>query len=105
MRLTHCHPLPCASPLPLHSLSIPSPICRLIGVSVAQSAASALLAPSLRHVADMLALDWRRRLTGAALVKYLRGNTAYTASQLAGMQVWLHSRAWEHTKHRSAADA
>lgn len=60
---------------------------RLIGVSVLQSAASALLAPSLRHVADMLALNWRERLSHAAFTKYLAGNTAYTASQLAGMQV------------------
>ena len=55
-------------------------------MSVLQSAASALLAPSLRHVADMLALSWRARLTRAAAAKYLAGNTAYTASQLAGMQ-------------------
>ncbi|PSC69745.1 ABC transporter D family member 1 [Micractinium conductrix] len=59
---------------------------RLIGVSVAQSVASAVLAPSLRHVADMLALNWRARLTKSAFAKYLAGNTFYTASQLAGMQ-------------------
>jgi ABC-type uncharacterized transport system fused permease/ATPase subunit len=59
---------------------------RLIGVSVLQSCASAVLAPSLRHVADMLALNWRARLTRSALAKYLAGNTFYTSSQLAGMQ-------------------
>ncbi|GAB4822712.1 hypothetical protein N2152v2_009758 [Parachlorella kessleri] len=59
---------------------------RLIGVSVAQSVASAVLAPSLRQVADMLALNWRSRLTRAACDKYLAGNTFYTASQLGGMQ-------------------
>ncbi|KAL4445411.1 hypothetical protein ABPG77_011236 [Micractinium sp. CCAP 211/92] len=59
---------------------------RLIGVSVLQSVASAVLAPSLRHVADMLALNWRARLTRSAFAKYLVGNTFYTTSQLAGMQ-------------------
>ena len=56
-------------------------------MSVAQSVASAVLAPSLRQVADMLALSWRARLTRAACDKYLAGNTFYTASQLGGMQV------------------
>ncbi|KAL3156583.1 hypothetical protein ABBQ38_000874 [Trebouxia sp. C0009 RCD-2024] len=59
---------------------------RLIGISVLQSAASAVLAPSLRHVADALAMTWRRRLTAAAHSRYFRGNTFYTTSQLAGMQ-------------------
>lgn len=54
----------------------------LIGQSVLQSAASAILAPSLRHVADMLALTWRSRLTNAILGRYLRGHTPYTVSQL-----------------------
>ena len=57
---------------------------RLIGISVLQSAASAVLAPSLRHVADALAMTWRRRLTAAAHSRYFRGNTFYTTSQLAG---------------------
>lgn len=42
-------------------------------MSVLQSVASAVLAPSLRHVADMLALSWRQRLTRSALAKYLVG--------------------------------
>ena len=46
---------------------------RLIAVSVVQSVASAVLAPSLRHVADMLALSWRCRLTRSAFAKYLAG--------------------------------
>ena len=54
-------------------------------MSVLQSAASAVLAPSLRHVADLLALEWRARLTKAAAARYLARNTFYTASQLAGM--------------------
>lgn len=60
---------------------------RLIGVSVLQSGASSILAPSLRHVGDALALAWRRRLTQAAHAYYLRGNNFYAVSQLAGMQV------------------
>ena len=52
------------------------PLRRLIGVSVLQSCASAVLAPSLRHVADMLALNWRARLTRSALAKYLAGEAA-----------------------------
>lgn len=54
----------------------------LIGQSVLQSAASAILAPSLRHVADMLALTWRSRLTDVILEKYLRGYLPYSVSQL-----------------------
>ena len=42
-------------------------------MSVLQSCASAVLAPSLRHVADMLALSWRSRLTRSAFAKYLAG--------------------------------
>ena len=60
---------------------------RLIGVSVLQSAASAVLAPSLKHTSESLALAWRRRLTRIAHAQYLHGNTFYSASQLAGMQV------------------
>lgn len=54
----------------------------LIGQSVLQSAASAVLAPSLRHVADRLALTWRSRLTNAISRKYLKGYTPYCVSQL-----------------------
>lgn len=45
---------------------------RLIGMSVLQSAASAVLAPSLRHVADVLALRWRQQLTRRAHKTYLQ---------------------------------
>lgn len=55
--------------------------CRLIGVSVLQSVASAVLAPSLRHVADMLALNWRARLTRSAFAKYLVGELAGASRQ------------------------
>ena len=59
---------------------------RLIGVSILQSAASAVLAPSMRHVADSLALHWRTRLTRAAHAKYLSGKTFYTVAELAGIR-------------------
>jgi len=62
---------------------------RLIGISVLQSAASAVLAPSLRQVADALAMTWRRRLTTAAHARYFKGNTFYTTSQLAGQPALL----------------
>ena len=53
-----------------------------------QAVASAILAPSLRHVADSLSLSWRRQLTAAAQQRYLARINFYTTSQLAGMQVW-----------------
>ena len=52
-----------------------------------QSVASAILAPSLRLVADRLALEWRKQLTRRAHQKYLAASTFYSVSQLAGMQV------------------
>lgn len=57
-----------------------------MGVSVLQSAASAVLAPSLRHVADVLALSWTKRLTAAVHARYLTGNVFYSVANLAGMQ-------------------
>lgn len=57
----------------------------LIGQSVIQSAASAFLAPSLRHVADTLALTWRSRLTNAIAKKYLCHYGPYTVSQIYGI--------------------
>ena len=45
-----------------------------------------MLAPSLRYVADSLALSWRHQLTAAAHARYLKHNNFYTVSQLAGMQ-------------------
>lgn len=59
---------------------------KLISVSILQSAASAVLAPSLRHVAESLALDWRTRLTRAAAANYLSGKVFYTVAELAGMR-------------------
>lgn len=74
---------------------------RLIGISVLQSAASAVLAPSLRHVADALAMTWRRRLTAAAHARYFKGNTFYTTSQLAGQLPLLVSCAKMLIEHAS----
>lgn len=51
-----------------------------------QALASAILAPSLRHVADSLSLSWRRQLTAVAHKRYLKRINFYTVSQLAGMQ-------------------
>jgi ABC-type uncharacterized transport system fused permease/ATPase subunit len=59
---------------------------RLVGVSVAQSAASAALAPSLRHVADLLALRWRGALTDALAAPYLSGSVFYTVAALGGVR-------------------
>lgn len=59
---------------------------RLIGVSVLQSCASAILAPSLRHIADLLAVDWRAKLTKAISAKYLSGKTYCTTIELGGLR-------------------
>ena len=58
---------------------------RLIGLSVAQAAASAVLAPSLRAVGESLALAWRRSLTAAIHALYLRRINFYSVSALGGM--------------------
>ena len=64
-----------------------SAFVRLIAQSAFQSLLSAVLAPSLRFVADGLALAWRRQLTAAAHRMYLKGNAFFTVAQLAGMRV------------------
>lgn len=51
-----------------------------------QAVASAVLAPSLRHVADSLSLSWRQQITAAVHKRYLSRINFYTVSQLAGMQ-------------------
>ncbi|XP_031495991.1 ABC transporter D family member 1 [Nymphaea colorata] len=50
---------------------------RLIGISVLQSAASAVLAPSLRYLTAKLALGWRIRLTQHLLRSYFKNNAYY----------------------------
>lgn len=49
--------------------------------------ASAVLAPSLRYVADSLALEWRKQLTRTAHKKYLIRSVFYSTSHLGSMQV------------------
>lgn len=56
---------------------------QLIGVSVLQSLASAITAPSLKHMTDLLALKWRDRLTVAASKLYLQRTAFYSTAQLA----------------------
>jgi ABC-type uncharacterized transport system fused permease/ATPase subunit len=72
---------------------------RLIGVSVLQSAASSILAPSLRHVADALALTWRRRLTRATLGAYLKPNIFYSVTQARRAPT---QRVWRQTQYETA---
>ncbi|KAJ4967016.1 hypothetical protein NE237_018865 [Protea cynaroides] len=50
---------------------------RLTGVSVLQSAASSIVAPSLKYLKAKLALGWRIRLTQHLLKNYMRNNTFY----------------------------
>jgi len=59
---------------------------RLIGLSIAQAGASAVLAPSLRALGESLALSWRARLTSALHRKLLKGRTTlYTVRSLSGI--------------------
>ncbi|KAL3681209.1 hypothetical protein R1sor_024165 [Riccia sorocarpa] len=55
---------------------------RLIRVSVMQSAASSVLAPSLRHMTAKLALGWRYRLTSHLAGLYFQNNAYYKAVHL-----------------------
>lgn len=50
---------------------------RLTGISVLQSAASSIVAPTLRYVTGKLALEWRIRLTEHLLKSYLNRNAFY----------------------------
>ncbi|KAL5728452.1 ATP-binding cassette sub- D member 1 [Ranunculus cassubicifolius] len=61
-------------------------IC-LIGVSVLQSAASSIVAPSLRHLKARLALGWRIRLTQHLLNNYLRKNSFYQVFHMSGENI------------------
>ena len=49
--------------------------------------ASSILAPSLKHITEVLALTWRARLTRVAHKAYLSRRTFYLTSQFAGLQV------------------
>jgi ABC-type uncharacterized transport system fused permease/ATPase subunit len=50
---------------------------RLTGISVLQSVASAIVAPSLRNLTAKLALGWRYRLTESLSKLYFQNNAYY----------------------------
>ncbi|KAJ0976938.1 hypothetical protein J5N97_012412 [Dioscorea zingiberensis] len=60
---------------------------RLIGISVLQSAANSIVAPSLRHLTSRLALGWRIRLTQHLLKNYLKRNAFYKVFQMSGKNI------------------
>ncbi|KAF2531808.1 hypothetical protein F2Q70_00033583 [Brassica cretica] len=60
---------------------------RLIGLSVIQSSASAIIAPSLKHLTQRLALGWRIRLTQHLLRNYLRNNAFYKVFHMSGNSI------------------
>lgn len=60
---------------------------RLTGISVLQSAASSVVAPSLRYLTARLALGWRIRLTQHLLKNYLRKNAFYKVFNMSGENV------------------
>ncbi|KAI0494410.1 hypothetical protein KFK09_024544 [Dendrobium nobile] len=60
---------------------------RLTGISVLQSAASSIVAPSLRYLTAKLALGWRIRLTNHLLENYLRNNAFYKVFHMSDKNV------------------
>ncbi|KAK9098569.1 hypothetical protein Syun_025614 [Stephania yunnanensis] len=60
---------------------------RLVGISVLQSAANSIVAPSLRHMTAKLALGWRIRLTQHLLRNYLRENAFYKVFHMSGESI------------------
>lgn len=60
---------------------------RLTGISVLQSAASSIVAPSLRYLTAKLALGWRIRLTNHLLENYLRNNAFYKVFHMSDKDV------------------
>ncbi|XP_077248712.1 ABC transporter D family member 1-like [Tasmannia lanceolata] len=60
---------------------------RLIFISVLQSAANSVVAPSLRYLKSRLALGWRIRLTQHLLENYLRKNAFYKVFQIPGKNI------------------
>ncbi|XP_010277351.1 PREDICTED: ABC transporter D family member 1 [Nelumbo nucifera] len=60
---------------------------RLTGISVLQSAASSIVAPSLRYLTARLALGWRIRLTQHLLKNYLRKNAFYKVFHMSGHDI------------------
>eukprot|EP00250_Pteridium_aquilinum_P015282 c22492_g1_i1 orf=410-4411(+) len=60
---------------------------RLTGISVLQSAASAIVAPSLRYLAALLALGWRRRMTEHLSSLYFSNNSFYKVFHLSETRI------------------
>ncbi|XP_024314654.1 ABC transporter D family member 1 [Brachypodium distachyon] len=60
---------------------------RLIGVSVMQSAANSIVAPSLRNLTSRIALGWRIRMTNHLLAYYLKRNAFYKVFNMSGMNI------------------
>uniref|UniRef100_A0A1D1Z638 ABC transporter D family member 1 n=2 Tax=Anthurium amnicola TaxID=1678845 RepID=A0A1D1Z638_9ARAE len=60
---------------------------RLTGISVLQSAASSIVAPSLRYLTAKLALGWRIRLTQHLLRTYLKRNAFYKVFHMSGRNI------------------
>ena len=59
---------------------------RLIAVSALQSVTTAITAPTLKYLTDLLAIDWRTRITRCVAEKYLRGNAFYSVIHLDHMK-------------------
>ncbi|XP_072974928.1 ABC transporter D family member 1 [Typha angustifolia] len=64
-----------------------SAFIRLTGISVLQSAANAIVAPSLRHLTAKLALGWRIRLTHHLLQHYLKRNAFYKVFNMSNKRI------------------
>jgi ABC-type uncharacterized transport system fused permease/ATPase subunit len=64
---------------------------RLTGISVLQSVASAIVAPSLRNLTAKLALGWRYRLTESLSKLYFQNNAYYKVrwSQIAAFRDYI----------------
>ncbi|ONK71128.1 uncharacterized protein A4U43_C04F5000 [Asparagus officinalis] len=60
---------------------------RLTGISVLQSAANSIVAPSLRSLTSRLALGWRIRLTHHLLENYLKNNSFYKVFHMSGKDI------------------
>nr|XP_029118398.1 ABC transporter D family member 1 isoform X2 [Elaeis guineensis] len=60
---------------------------RLTGISILQSAASSIVAPSLRYLTAKLALGWRIRLTQHILKYYLKRNAFYKVFHMPGKNI------------------
>ncbi|XP_008807661.1 ABC transporter D family member 1-like isoform X2 [Phoenix dactylifera] len=60
---------------------------RLTGISILQSAASSIVAPSLRYLTAKLALGWRIRLTQHILKYYLKRNAFYKVFHMSGKNI------------------